>query len=131
MNGMAELHVKGSRIAVPAAVRWAVVFNLLHGGLLLVLVAVSGGRTFRSGAAAPPADYLPPLVLLVAATIFLGMTLLLRRGSFHAWVLQLVLLCAAAGLMPLPGALWVPLVVAWCSPGVRDWFDPPLRRDFG
>ncbi|MBI2302661.1 MAG: hypothetical protein HYU66_27460 [Armatimonadetes bacterium] len=128
---MTESQTWEPRVHIPAAVRWAAAFNLLHGGLLLGLVAVSGGRTWRAGPDAPPADFLPPLVLLVAAGIFMATTLLLRRGSFHAWVLQLVLLCAAAGLVPLPGALWAPLVVAWCSPAVRDWFDPPLRRDFG
>ncbi|MCC7492442.1 MAG: hypothetical protein IT204_08860 [Fimbriimonadaceae bacterium] len=68
---------------------------------------------------------------LAWAGVVTWVSLNFRRRRRWAWSVQLMLLCLIVGLGSLPGLLWVPLLVAWCSPPVRDWFDPPARRHFG
>lgn len=116
----------------PAAVRWAVVFNAFHGAILAVLL-LPALISFLS--TADREAQLGALVLLLAAAgALVGLMLLtfsLRRCGLFAWVIQLLLLCLLIGLVPLYGVVWIPLVVAWCGQPTRDWFDPPLRREFG
>lgn len=66
----------------------------------------------------------------VLVTAFAALALSLRRLCAWAWVVQLVWLCLVIGMMPVPAIVIVPLLVAWCGGSVRDWFDPPLCREF-
>ncbi|NUQ01140.1 MAG: hypothetical protein HUU35_14925 [Armatimonadetes bacterium] len=112
----------------PAALKWAVLFNLLH---------ISGGVSFGWFIATAdlgrhtPERYVPVVLLGGLVSLYAAVLFNLRRGCAWAWVAQLVLICLVVALSSIPGLLWVPLLVAWCSPTVRDWFDPPLRREFG
>lgn len=110
----------------PGAVWWALVFNLIMtaAGLGLWWVATFG-LAVTDYAAIGLSIPLAALVLFV-----LVLSVRLQRGCAWAWVAELVLICLAVGLAPFPGLLWVPLLVAWCSPTVRDWFDPPMHREF-
>ncbi len=107
----------------PTALGWAVAFDLCH------LLAV-GSLAACSAAIDETAAWLG---LLLVTPVILPITVVmlsLRRGAAWAWAAQLVLICLSLAIISLPGLLWVPLLVAWCSPPVRDWFDPPLRREF-
>lgn len=106
----------------PAAIVWAAFFNLVH----------LAGLGFCSVVFINDLEVLPlalfPVVMMVP---FLALLLNLRRGQTWVWVGQLVLICLTLGLCSIPGLLWLPLLVAWCSTPVRDWFDPPMQRSFG
>lgn len=116
-----------TRPRAPAAYWWVVGFDLLHFGLLVFWLFYSP-LLYRTTAPPWPVVVTGIVACSLAVTILL---LSLRRGSFFGWVCQLVVLCLAVGLAPLPGILWVPLMVAWCGPETRDWFDPPMEREFG
>ena len=106
----------------PTVVAWAAFFNVVHIALLgcaaTFCLNERGGEPFALFAFGAMAPYL---------LLLLG----LRRGAAWAWIGQLVLICLMLGLTSIPGLIWLPLLIAWCSSPVRDWFDPPMRRTFG
>lgn len=106
----------------PSVVAWAAVFNLVH----IALLGSFGGYCLSERGGAPIAGF-----LFVAMAPYLLLLLGLRRGAAWAWIGQLVLICLMLGLTSIPGLIWLPLLIAWCSSPVRDWFDPPMRRSFG
>lgn len=126
MKATTRQPVPNHRPTPPTGVTSAVGFDLLAAAVLLwLLVNLSTWY-------APTADFLIPFGLcggLVA--MLLGLAFSLRRGRAGAWLAQLVLLCGAIVLMPFPNLLWVPLLCVWCGQPIRDWFDPPLRQQFG
>jgi hypothetical protein len=106
-------------------------FDLVHAGLAGASVALLAPGPNGLGEVLVRSEQLLGFGLLAAgATMFLVILLNLRRGRTWAWVCQLVLLCLIVGVAPFPGLIWVPLLIAWCGPAVRDWFDPPLSREF-
>ncbi len=106
----------------PSVVAWAAFYNLVH-------VAGLGfcGVVFISDLEVLPLAVIPIALMAPFAILMLG----LRRGVAWAWVGQLVMICLTLGLCSIPGLIWLPLLIAWCSTPVRDWFDPPMQRSFG
>ncbi len=110
-----------------AALGWTLAFD---GVILLSLLFVAA---FVLG---PDIDGESPsiagAVAVVSPIVLLALLMThLRRGRAWAWVLQLVVICLICALAMPFSIVIIPLLVAWCGPAVRDWFDPPLRREFG
>ena len=116
---------RGSRhIRPPAAVRWAVAFDLLVAGAVGTISLVAGAT-----------DGALRLDWFVTAGVLAGPFLLaafcIRCGRGWAWVMQLALLCLTVSLTAPLGLIWVPLIVSWCHPSVQGWFLPPRVQNFG
>jgi len=106
----------------PTVIVWAAFFNLVHLAGLGFCTAMFASDVVGRPLAAFPVMLMTPFVMLLIG---------LRRGVAWAWVGQLVMICLTLGLCSIPGLVWLPLLVAWCSTPVRDWFDPPMQRSFG
>lgn len=111
----------------PRAVGLACLFDLFVATVLGLGVAGAGCQRPEFGQEV----LLLCVPLLALAGLFFAMACSLRRLCAWVWVSQLIALCLVIGILPVPGLVLVPLLVAWCGPGVRDWFDPPAYREFG
>lgn len=131
---MTNRHVPGQEIKPPTALYWAVAFDLFHilAGLGLLYALFASSRTAAGGhdVWSDPALQMVAIGLPVLVAGFALVMLSLRRARSAAWIAQLVLICLVVGLTSIPGLLWIPLLIAWCSTPVRDWFDPPSHRHF-
>ena len=107
----------------PRVLRWITLVNLAG-----LTSAAAGVRTECLFEGLPP---IPWANVAVAALVAVGLAGCLRRGAGWAYALQTAVLVLLVVASSGPGVLWVPALVAWCDPSVRDWFCPPQARGFG